>query len=203
MYADQALDRTRFGIGVDPALALKMLLLFDFVPLSVVVDDDLLVAVVVVLLLLVVVVVVVALLEILTLFFEGGVPNKAPLGDLGVNFLRLLLGVDARLEEDDVVVPGTEGVELLPSRRTCRAAGDGGVAVVVICERVLRPEEVLPFSLACLSDCALLPMRVLLSKSSSLDSRLLLRSGCGSSPCSNSTSRASFQHTLFPEPPFL
>lgn len=169
-YADQALDRTRFGIGVDPAFALKMLLLFDFVPPPADVVDDLLVAVVVPLLLVVVVVMVAALLETPTLFFEGGVSNKALLGDLGVNFLRLLLGVDVSLEEDDdVPVSGAEGVDLFPSR-TRRAAGDGGIAIVVAWERVLRLEDVLRFSLPCLPDCASLLMCVLLSESSSLDS---------------------------------
>lgn len=169
MYADQALDRTRFGIGVDPAFALKMLLLFDFVPPPAVVADDLLVAAVVALLLVVVVMMVAALLETLTLFFEGGVPNMALLGGLGVNFLRLLPGVDVSLEDEDVLVSGAEGVELFPSR-TRRAAGDGGAAIIVAWERVLRLEDVLRFPLACFPDCASLLVCVLLSVSSSLDS---------------------------------
>ena len=119
-HDNQVRDRTRFGIGVDPALALKMLLLFA--PELVVVG-----------ILLAGVLVLVLVLEVF--FFEAGDPNKVVLGDLGVSFLRLPVGVLVPLDDDDGDDDvGSSGfvavVELLfPSRRTRRAGG--GVAVVV------------------------------------------------------------------------
>lgn len=85
--ADQARDRTRFGIGVEPAFALKMLLLFKLVSRLPVVVPALLPIVVV-------------LLDILTLFFEGGVPSKPLLGAFGVNFLRVLFVVYMPLQDN-------------------------------------------------------------------------------------------------------
>ena len=110
-------------------------------------------------------------------FFEAGDPNKVVLGDLGVSFLRLPVGVLVPFDDDGDDDAGSSGfvvvvVELLlPSRRTRRAGG--GVAVVDVaavaevpaelvllpsfgarCERVLRlvPVDVfrlsLPFLLA-------------------------------------------------------
>lgn len=165
-HDNQVRDRTRFGIGVDPALALKMLLLFA--PELVVVG--ILLAGVLVL-----------VLEVF--FFEAGDPNKVVLGDLGVSFLRLPVGVLVPLDDDgDDDDVGSSGfvavVELLvPSRRTRRAGG--GVAVVVDVaaaaevpvefvllpsfgtrwERVLRLVPVAVFRLSLpflLVDCALL-----------------------------------------------
>ena len=113
-------------------------------------------------------------------FFEAGDPNKVVLGDLGVSFLRLPVGVLVPFDDDGDDDAGSSGfvvadVELLfPSRRTRRAGG--GVAVVDVAavaevpvelvllpsfgarERVLRLVQVgfrlsLPFLLV---DCAVL-----------------------------------------------
>ena len=105
-------------------------------------------------------------------FFEAGDPNRVVLGDLGVSFLRLPVGVLVPLDDDGDDEVGSSGfvvvvVEflLLPSRRTHRAGG--GVAVVDVaavaeapvelvllpsfgarCERVLRLVPVAVFRLS-------------------------------------------------------
>ena len=110
-------------------------------------------------------------------FFEAGDPNKVVLGDLGVSFLRLPVGVLVPFDDDGDDDAGSSGfvvvvVELLlPSRRTRRAGG--GVAVVDVaavaevpaelvllpsfgarCERVLRlvPVDVFRLSLPLLAE---------------------------------------------------
>lgn len=86
-------------------------------------------------------------------FFKAGDPNKVVLGDLGVSFLRLLVGVLVPFGDNGDA--GSSGfvvavVELLfPSRRTRRAGGGVAVAELPV-ELVLLPsfgarcERVLP-----------------------------------------------------------
>lgn len=79
-------------------------------------------------------------------FFEAGDPNKVVLGDLGVSFLRLPVGVLVPFDDDgdddadssDFVVAVVE--LLFPSRRTRRAGG--GVAVVDAVVEVAAAAEV-------------------------------------------------------------
>lgn len=199
MPRSQLFYRTRFGIGVDPAFALKMLLLFAPVELVL-----LALALLLALGSLLLVVVVVVVLVVVTLFFEGGVPSRAVLGDFGVNFLRFLSGVvvvtsfDKGGDGDGVFVVIVDE-ELFPTRRIRRAAGCG-VAMVgtLACERVLRLLPVVfrfSFSLPFEVDCCVFPFPPS-ENDPSLGSGLL-GADCGSSPSSNSTSRASFQHTVF------
>ena len=79
-------------------------------------------------------------------FFEAGDPNKVVLGDLGVSFLRLPVGVLVPFDDDGDDDADSSGfvvavVELLfPSRRTRRAGG--GVAVVDAVVEVAAEAEV-------------------------------------------------------------